>query len=470
MKKNIISAAVAATLLGASAANAVFVNPEGTGQALIYPYYTVEGGYDTYINLVNTTNQTKAVKVRFVEAMNSQEVLDFNLYLSPQDHWSAVIFADGAGASIRTADTSCTVPNTLAASTEGVPGTIVPFRNFTYQTDGAAFRGVDRTREGYVEIIEMGVLTALADQTAAKHVAGKPPGCATLAGHWGGAGKWTTIGPNEDMAVPAGGLYGYGVLINVNEGTNATYDAVALDDFVSVSLDSLATPIHRAPGNVEPGLNDATPFSQILDSSTALSVLTSEFDDGIDAVSAVLMHSSIMNDYVLEPTINAGTDWVVTFPTKKNYVNGLVAVAPFTEVWAPTAATACEAMNITYYDREERTITPDPLDFSPAPPGPDAFALCREANVLTFNNSNVLAGSSRVSQNLNVDYDNGWLELGFTGTGRTLTSNDGDVYQGLPTVGFAVQKYVNGTLQGGSVLSNYAGLVQHKNRRLVTGS
>ena len=71
MKKNIISAAVAATLLGASAANAVFVNPEGHGQVLIYPYYTVEGGHDTYINLVNTTNETKAVKVRFVEAMTA---------------------------------------------------------------------------------------------------------------------------------------------------------------------------------------------------------------------------------------------------------------------------------------------------------------------------------------------------------------------------------------------------------------
>ena len=132
MKKNIISAAVAATLLGASAANAVFVNSEGHGQALIYPFYTVEGGHDTYINLVNTTDQAKAVKVRFVEAMNSQEVLDFNLYLSPQDHWSAVVFADGSGASIRTADTSCTVPGTLSAKVEGVPGTVVPFRNFTY--------------------------------------------------------------------------------------------------------------------------------------------------------------------------------------------------------------------------------------------------------------------------------------------------------------------------------------------------
>lgn len=468
MKKNIISAAVAATLLGASAANAVFVNSEGHGQALIYPFYTVEGGHDTYINLVNTTDQTKAVKVRFVEAMNSQEVLDFNLYLSPQDHWSAVVFADGAGASIRTADTSCTVPSSLSAKTEGVPGTVVPFRNFTYQTDGAAFRGADRTREGYVEIIEMGTLELGTDETAATHVSGVPANCGTLVGHWSTGGKWTSD-RNADMGVPTGGLYGYGVLINVEEGTNATYDAVALDDFVSVSLDPGSLPIHFAPGTVDPGLVDATPVAQVLDSSAGFTTVTSTFADGIDAVSAVLMHSAIMNDYVLEPSISAGTDWVVTFPTKKNYVNGTTAIAPFTEEWDPSTATACESMDITYYDREERTISPDPLDFSPAPPGPAAFALCREANVLTFNDSDVLAGSSRVNQNLNVDYDNGWLELGFTGTGRTLTSDEGDVYNGLPTVGFAVQKYVNGTLPGG-VLSNYAGVVQHKNRRLITSN
>ncbi|MEQ8801936.1 MAG: hypothetical protein RLP45_07855, partial [Haliea sp.] len=319
MKKNIISAAVAATLLGASAANAVFVNSEGHGQALIYPFYTVEGGHDTYINLVNTTDQTKAVKVRFVEAMNSQEVLDFNLYLSPQDHWSAVVFADGSGASIRTADTSCTVPNTLSAKTEGVPGTVVPFRNFTYQGDAAPFTGVDRTREGYVEIIEMGVLDLSTDEAAATHVAGIPGDCTILSGHWSGAGKWTAD-PNQDLTAPAGGLYGYGVLINVEEGTNATYDAVALDDFVS-SLGA-GLPIHNAPGSILPGLGDATPVAQILDSSS-FEVVQANFaiDRGIDAVSAVLMHSAIMNDYVLEPSIAAGTDWVVTFPTKKEYVN-----------------------------------------------------------------------------------------------------------------------------------------------------
>lgn len=463
MKKNLMSVAVAATLVGASSANAVFVNNEGHGQALIYPYYTVEGGHDTYINLVNTTDEYKAVKVRFVEAMNSQEVFDFNLYLSPQDHWSAVIYANGEGASLKTADSTCTVPVGLSQ------GDVVDFRNFTYQTDAAPFRGVDRTREGYVEIIEMGTLTDADDQVATKHVDGVPGDCTVLSGNWSAGGKWRSDA-NTDLDLPSGGLYGYGVLIDVQEGTNATYDAVALDDFVSAA-DPSSTPIHFAPGTVDPSLNDATPFAQVLDAAS-FSVVEEDFIDGIDAVSATLMHSAIMNDYVLEPDINAGTDWVVTFPTKKNYVNGSSPIAPFTEIWDTDTATACETMTITYYDREEDTVSPDPLDYSPAPPGPAAFALCHEANVLTFNNSNVLSGSSRVNQNLDVEFDNGWLELGFgsaTPGVRELTGLSGVTFSGLPTVGFAVQKYVNGTLEGG-VLSNYAGVVTHKNRRDITTS
>src|SRR5690606_37235273 len=84
----------------------------GLGEALVYPFYSAANGNDTYIHVVNTTEDVKAVKVRFIESQNSQEVLDFNLYLSPQDAWAGVITANpnGDGAMIRTADNSCSVP------------------------------------------------------------------------------------------------------------------------------------------------------------------------------------------------------------------------------------------------------------------------------------------------------------------------------------------------------------------------
>ncbi|HHL31339.1 MAG TPA: hypothetical protein ENJ41_02050, partial [Oceanospirillales bacterium] len=127
MKRNNLTTAVLAGITGlagiASVSNAVNLNADGVGQVLIYPYYTVNNGINTLISVVNTTDQVKAIKVRFLEGTNSREVLDFNLYMSPYDVWTAALvptLSDGAvvgaafdgqqSAKLVTVDTSCTVP------------------------------------------------------------------------------------------------------------------------------------------------------------------------------------------------------------------------------------------------------------------------------------------------------------------------------------------------------------------------
>lgn len=94
--KVLISAlAGAGALARVGAANAVYVNGDGLGQSLIHPYYAVRDGNTMLLSAINTTEQAKAVRVRFLEGKNSQEVLDFNLFLSPKDVWTgAVIGAD----------------------------------------------------------------------------------------------------------------------------------------------------------------------------------------------------------------------------------------------------------------------------------------------------------------------------------------------------------------------------------------
>ena len=82
MKKKILSAAVMAAALGAGSAQAANLSSDGTGQVLLFPYYTVQGNNETLLTIVNTTDKGKAVKVRFREAFNSREVLGFNLYLA----------------------------------------------------------------------------------------------------------------------------------------------------------------------------------------------------------------------------------------------------------------------------------------------------------------------------------------------------------------------------------------------------
>mgnify|MGYP006197685173 CR=1 FL=1 len=108
MKKSSLTTAVVAGLAGAAGlvnvSNAVNINPDGLGQVLIYPYYTVNEGNTTLLSVVNTTDSVKAVKVRFLEGLNSREVLDFNLYLSPFDVWAASVRRTDAGAAVFTED------------------------------------------------------------------------------------------------------------------------------------------------------------------------------------------------------------------------------------------------------------------------------------------------------------------------------------------------------------------------------
>ncbi len=97
MNRKNLTAAVLAGLAGAAgivgSAQAVNINPDGLGQVLIYPYYTTNGGNTTVLSVVNTSEDAKAIKVRFMEGQNSQEVLDFNLYMSAYEVWAAAISA-----------------------------------------------------------------------------------------------------------------------------------------------------------------------------------------------------------------------------------------------------------------------------------------------------------------------------------------------------------------------------------------
>src|SRR5687768_5700186 len=141
MKKNSLTTALLAGLAGAAGlattAHAVNLNPDGIGQALVYPYYTVNGGNQTILSVVNTSEDVKAVKVRFLESRNSREVLDFNLYLSEFDVWTGAVFRAEAAtgrAGLVTNDNSCTVPQIKGNTSLPLLGTLryAPFLNFGY--------------------------------------------------------------------------------------------------------------------------------------------------------------------------------------------------------------------------------------------------------------------------------------------------------------------------------------------------
>jgi hypothetical protein len=495
------------------------LSDDGRGQVLIYPYYTVQGGTDTLISVANGTSRGKAARVRFLEALNGRPVLALNLYLAPHDVWTAKITSiDNGGAKLVVEDASCTAPaiatvlggaGDQAFSTAGFDGT-----NGT-PADGEASQGVARTREGYIEVLEMGdidpeyALVGNVNFLAAvtlnnQGYSSVPANCPAVAAEWasaspfpnGGHGALQNTPDTNGLYATTGGLSGTGTIINVAKGTDFSYDPVALSGFYMTQ-----PPIHTPPASTRPSLADAAPVSTVtvVDANTGIPTQVTDSwtnsaapgNGGIDAVSAVLMRSAVINEFVVNWTISAGTDWVVTLPSKRWYVDQVVnPVRPFSAVFATGGA--CEKFDLALYDQSGAT----PSGTGVAIPGPQSRPkqVCLASNVLTFNNSNVMGSQiaymSSSFGNINVGtYLAGQASLTFPATAdsnsyywasaqKAGAANDllthllwnetarQHVYAGLPIIGFAVQSYFNGMLPGG-VLSNYGGTYVHRYERIL---
>ncbi len=485
MKKNSLTTAVVAGLAGvagfAGLANAVDLNPDGLGQVLIYPYYTVNKGQDTMLSVVNTADIGKAVKVRFLEGYNSREVLDFNLFLSPHDVWTATIVAkgdDSSGGKLITHDRSCVYPDT--AGGENIRTTGFSFRTAAFDGGYAPFpkdggpTDVTRTREGYFEIISMGDIVPgsdLYDETL--HAQGNGPN--------GGVPSCdkSVIGNNAGgyLVAPTGGLFGSVGIVNVAEGTYFAYNADAIDGFTDTVLfsgsaqltPSLAQANHLPAGGAAAGTR-ATAY--VFQGGGSLVQL--DYANGIDAVSAVLTADHIYNEYTVSSNIGSNTDWVVTFPTKRFYVDkyyvGATAVAPFVEVFNKESNVE---IGINVYDQEEGHGTVDD-DISP-PISSKPNALPFEVNVISWL-TDTTAGApsavlgSKLRPNIPPYADGGWaaLDLASGDAGHALRQDlNGKVLHGLPVTGFMGYSLVNGNISGG-VLANYGGLFRHRASRLCT--
>ena len=496
-KRKALFAAVVAGLGAAGSAEAVFIAPNRVGQALVFPYYTVQNSgtnsWNTYISVVNTTPEVQAVKVRILEGRTSSEVLDFNLWLSPNDVWTAAIVpadaTDGSAGKILTADASCTAP--------AIPAGGAVFRNTQYAGQAAGLgRGLDRTREGYIEMIEMASFTpGTATGTAVTHVAGVPDDCSVV------QTNATAAIIADALLFQTGGLTGTGTLINVNNGMDAGYKPDALESFSDLVL-------YTGPGATSPSLQDTDPTTSIffnsgysaLGSSFVATVYRQDYAGGsavtagAQTTASVFMHQSVMNEYVLDTVSASLTDWVITQPIKSAFVTTATAAAPYSNVL--TSSGACETVNFSYFDREERGAAAGGIDFSPLPAAGAPNSICWESTVISIRNgaghmptdanSGVLASRNTTSISITDTFQNGWAQLDFVGpqaTGVGLVSAGTSDWVnvgagaaalapagpaavamfGLPVTGFMIRTFSNGTLTcaSGACQGNYASLFDH---------
>jgi len=357
MRKSAVHLAVAASVMGLGSTVGVVDSQAATfsqgnvGQALVFPYYTVNGNWQTNFNVMNVTNQTLAVKVRFHERKNSRDVLDFNIVLSPYDAWTGWVQDSTQGTQLFTTDESCTSPLV-------VNGVHAQQAAYIREFDDTGGQGLNRLREGYVEVLLMGVAQTIEtppDQDAstpglqfdadaalangenmyvpyfAKHVDGVPRDCTIVDKAFiATADPW--VAPNDPLdpkytgnleseSLPGSGdpparinftgpeegvnyLKGNVTWLQKTTGAGAGSQALALADY----SDQNWVTAQQFPWFLEPTF--AT------DPGSTLWTITGadEFEEGFS-------FQNVLNEWANNPTTGAQTDWVITFPTKGYHVD-----------------------------------------------------------------------------------------------------------------------------------------------------
>ena len=404
-------------LCAAYPASAVHLGPDNMGQVLIYPYYTANADNNTLLSVVNSTSNAKALKVRFYESRNGRPTLSFNLYLGAHDVWTAGVFSlsssFNAAANLATVDTSCTIPaiqNSASLPTTPSGLRYLPFREnaFTGTNNDSDSNTLDRTREGFVEIIEMGTVVAgtatanALDMFSAGSI-GSPVNCNQIGlsfqadGRYGSAQFGTS---SSDIGPPSGGLHGTGAIINVGLGTYINYNATGLEAFRTAAM-------HTQAISSEPNLSNADPVSivvtpdQVIRSTWGSETVGPANGVGqrIDAVSSVLMTANLSNEFSTELGVGASSEWVITMPTKRFYTDSLTngaatAIAPFTKPFNTNIASniieaqynACESVLPTMYSRAQEVLQ-QTVFFATPPPSTlqNSPFLCSSVTVIAFN-------------------------------------------------------------------------------------
>jgi hypothetical protein len=443
-----------ASVAGAQSA-AVSVNPDGLGEALIYPFYTAQNGNATLLSVVNTTTQGKIVKLRFRDYANSEDVRDFNIYLSAQDVWTGAVLpvpatgmsgsgsftGTGVGAAmIVTQDTTCTAPNknvwqNVSADFGGTLSYAVPFSKGDYEPNDNVTRGsvlaqtLERTTRGYFEIIEQATVpTGSTMYSRIDHrVAGQNgrPNCdglhSALAsgspivnGSYGASGY-----PGTTLTAPSGGLFGSAAWVNTGNGASTAAAATAMNGFTRIAS-------VFAPGSAQPNFTDHLSTSTVVtteDRVVVVSLATSPTAAGLNpnvpymwAATAPLFATNVYGEYAYSSDLALSTDWVITMPGKRHFVTFAgTASGGAQDAYAPSATTTvppfansafwrtlAAAGNAQYtspvdlaaitYDREEASVTTPGCLFSPCDRlTVDTNSLPHESNVISFGPSGASA-------------------------------------------------------------------------------
>lgn len=133
----------------------VKVAPNAKGDLLVFPvYFTANGGWQTKLTVINTSGVYSTVaKVVIHSHYYSQELLDFLLYLTPNDVWTGTLTNDGTNVSIQSTDDSSLSSNGLFTSASNPMNQVISQATCTAAKQTTVY-ATDSRDFGYIEVME----------------------------------------------------------------------------------------------------------------------------------------------------------------------------------------------------------------------------------------------------------------------------------------------------------------------------
>jgi hypothetical protein len=315
-----------------------YVAANGKGQVIVWPLYgALDGGWQTDINLIYTDSvNSTVVKIVIRSALYSQELLDFLVYLSPNDVWWGRLQYGASGPEIYSTDDSCLY----------TVGAFASAANPMQQPLITASCAADTNQVGYV-VGYQAWTGAVAGNT-------KP---AIKTAYEAAVAPATTLDiltGTLDFGLAAGGLL-------------SSMEAVALANYGSCQ--------------------------------TAMLTLATETYLGLDARNTIAeVEAALSRDLFALPYVSDDSDVTMHFwtgPTKYAYAlsggggcNNDGFRGPFYTAKAAIAApyVGCIQYGLNAYDLSENTTTPSTPIFSPTPP-PSLNYWCNELSWILFDST-----------------------------------------------------------------------------------
>ena len=440
-----LAAAVAAvTTAGyAGVSSAANISSTGLGDLAIIPYYTVRDDWGTGMHIINTSDETQVVKLRFRRASDSLDALDLNLVMSPRDEWTGFLNDTDGTIRLTTQDTTCTAP--------------LP-ENGGFSMPAIYREGAD---EGYIEVIAMGQTTTETQPVAvnAEHDDGVPENCAYVEENFlngflslKNGDKLGVTNPNQtwgsiddsdgdelteqpSMFEDAGNVLKVSWFIR-DAGTGIEFgnDASHLENFgdeAMITNQEFGVFAGDLTGFDFPDLNGTAPGDGLaaLGNTATWNNVTGSGKDKYNELRASYGVVSVLNDWSDNPDLSVGTDWVITMPGQYVMLDipeYLTADEDFPCESALTGTDGCDKRDIpvtaqfAIWDREEDLLTVEGdrgVVVSPSIPGVvPTTQLKYEVNVIHWApEREVLASEYDISVDTSLlDAVSGWAELKVT--------------------------------------------------------